>query len=226
MLKEHQTMQICNYYVNFKFIGIDSKHARFILVKLDLRIKTKLKKKESHYAIVRDAVPYLLQASPRTRLVGLAGIRVTEGRSRVLHAGIDILQTVHERFRHLAAVHFWAELVRGVHQTLQFFRRFRFRDVLDTVEQRRSANGREGTNGRTGQRAACRHGRGRCYGAGGGCCVLPTPRVSHLCEKDISYFPTIALIWSKTVQRYARCEAHHNASCDITFLNKKRMYLL
>lgn len=158
-----------------------------------LRTKTDwIKQKVSHYAIVRDAaakIPDLLQTSPRTRLVGLAGIRVTVGWPRVLHAGIDVLQAVHQRFRYLAAVHLRTELVRSVHETLQSLSRRHFRrlrGVLDAVEQGRGANGRERSNGRTGQHSMCRRSRGRCPGAGGGR-TLPTPRhVPHLCEKRIS----------------------------------------
>jgi len=57
-----------------------------------------IKWKISHYAIVRGAVakiPYLLQTSPRSRLVRFAGIRMTVRLSGVLHAGIYVLQAVH-----------------------------------------------------------------------------------------------------------------------------------
>lgn len=159
--------------------------------------KKKLIERKTHYIIVGSAapeVPYFLQASPRTRLfVRLAGIRMTERRSRVLHAGINILQTVHQRFRaDLAAVDLRAELVCGVHETLQFRRRRRFRrfrdDFLEAVEQRRGANRRERSNGRTGRQCATsRRNRGRCSAGAGGGRTLPTPRhVSHPCKKHIS----------------------------------------
>lgn len=128
---------------------------------------------------------------------------MTEGRSRVLHARVDILQAVHQRFgADLAAVHLRAELVRSVHETLQFRRRRRsrrrLRGVLDAVEQRRRANRREGSNGRTGRQCATsRRNRGRCSGdAGGGCALPPTSRdVSHPCEKHISLgFPTTSAL--------------------------------
>lgn len=134
-------------------------------------------------------IPYLLQTPPRTRFVGFAGVRVTVGRPRVFHVGIDVLQAVHQRLRDLAAVNLRAELVRSVHETLQALRRRdlrRLRGVLNAIEQSRGTNGREGSNGRTGKHGTCCRSRGRCSGAGGGR-TLPTPRhVPHLCEKRIS----------------------------------------